>query len=150
VDKRYDTMDFFLIQSNYGACVAMAEDLPRARAILEPLFQRLKTNMEVDDLHLYLAGTNLASVLYLAGESTRALEISRELAGIVDTAMPPHRAYFQDRHRILEQAMESGQQFTVADWSDLPKQMNTSGAGPSWKHYGQGFLLTDLQIFTES
>jgi len=145
-----DTMDFCLIQSNYGACAAMAGDSARARSILQPLVERLKADTEADDLHVYLAGTNLASTLYLGGECASALKLSCELANIVDTAMPPHRSYFRKRHDILQEAMESGKQFSVADWHDLPRQATLSGPGPSWKHYGCGFLFTDLQIFTES
>jgi tetratricopeptide (TPR) repeat protein len=150
VDGKQDTMDFCLIQSNYGASAAMAGDLPRAKAILQPLVGRLKADAEADDLHVYLAGTNLASVLYLNGECSTALELSRELENIVDIAMPPHRPYFRKRHDTLHEAMESGIHFTVADWNHLPMQATLSGPGPSWKHYGRGFLFTDLQIFTES
>ena len=150
MDEKRDTMDFCLIQSNYGACAAMAGDLARARTILQSLVERLKADPESDDLHVYLAGTNLASTLYLSGESASALELSRELANIVDTAMPPHRSYFRKRHDILQAAMESGKQFSIADWHSLPRQATLSGPGPSWKHYGCGFLFTDLQIFTES
>lgn len=145
-----DTMDFSLIQSNLGASAAMTGDVVRARSILEPLVQRLRGNPEADDLHVYLAGTNLASVLYLAGEHVLAQELSYSLADIVDTANPPHRAYFRERHFILQRAMESGQVFTLEQWNDLPRQASPSGAGPCWGHYGRGFVFTDLQIFTES
>ncbi len=148
--KKIETMDFSLILSNYGACTAMAGDLSKAKNILEPLVKKLKSDEEVDDLHLYLAGTNLASVLFLAGQQAPALEISRDLTGILDTAMPPHRSYFRDRHRILQQSMESGRIFTIEEWNELPRQLFPSGAGPCWRHYGRGFLFTDLQIFTES
>jgi len=149
-EQKFDTMDFYLILSNFGACAAMAGDLPRAQAILDPLVRKLKHNPEIDDLHLYLAGTNLASVLYLAGDASQAKMLWDDLSRIRDTAMPPHRAYFRDRHEVLKQAIESGQIFTIEEWDKFPKQQLPSGAGPCWKHYGRGFLFTDLQIFTES
>lgn len=148
--KKIDTMDFALISSNYGACAAMAGNLLLAGTLLEPLVQRLRSEPEVDDLHLYLAGTNLASVLYLEGKHAEALALSTDLSNILDTAMPPHRAYFRDRHCILHQAMESGRAFTMTEWDELPRQIAPSGAGPCWRHYGRGFLFTDLEIFTES
>lgn len=148
--KNIDTMDFALVLSNYGACAAMADNLLLAGSLLGPLVHRLKSEPEVDDLHLYLAGTNLASVLCLEGKRADALALSTDLSSILDTAMPPHRAYFRDRHRILQEAMESSRTFTLTEWDELPRKVAPSGAGPSWRHYGRGFLFTDLQIFTES
>ncbi|MDP1869986.1 MAG: ATP-binding protein, partial [Gallionella sp.] len=148
--KKIDTMDFALVLSNYGACAAMAEDFPLATKVLGPLVKKLRSEPEVDDLHMYLAGTNLASVMYLQGNHAEATALSHDLSCILDTAMPPHRAYFRDRHRILHEAMESGRTFTMTEWCELPKQAAHSGAGPCWRHYGRGFLFTDLQIFTES
>ncbi|MDD2719751.1 MAG: AAA family ATPase [Gallionella sp.] len=148
--KKIDTMDFALVLSNYGACAAMAEDFPLATNVLGSLVKKLRSEPEVDDLHMYLAGTNLASVLYLQGNHAEATALSHDLSSILDTAMPPHRVYLRDRHRILHEAMESGRTFTMTEWGELPKQAAHSGAGPCWRHYGRGFLFTDLQIFTES
>jgi hypothetical protein len=148
--KPIAAMDAALVQSNHGACVALANDLTGAQAILEPLYTRLRSTPEVDDLHRYLAGTNLASVLYLAGEQARAIELTKTLSPISETAMPPHKVFFRDRHAVLLSAMESGAIYTAAEWHALPAKVLPSGAGPSWRHYGRGFVFTDLQIFTES
>ena len=149
-DKPMAAMDAALVRSNLGACVALSGDVGGALAVLEPLYDWLQSKPEADDLHAYLAGSNLASVLYLAGQSTRAIELLRTLSQISETAMPPHKAFFRDRHAILLAAMESGETFTVDEWQGLPAKVSRSGVGPSWRHYGRGFVFTDLQIFTES
>jgi len=149
-DKPIAAMDGALVRSNYGACVALAGDVAGAQAILEPLYARLQSTPEADDLHTYLAGTNLMSVLYLAGDKARAVDLSRDLSRISETAMPPHKAFFRDRHAILASAMASGASYSSIEWHNLPGKILSSGAGPSWRHYGRGFLFTDLQIFTES
>jgi hypothetical protein len=76
--------------------------------------------------------------------------LSDDLLRILETAMPPHKVYFRERHRILREAMGDGRTHTAEEWDELPRRIAPSGAGPSWRHYGRGFLLTDLQIFTES
>lgn len=150
LDKPIAVMDAALVQSNFGACVALANDLAGSQAILEPLYNRLQSTQDADDLHTYLAGTNLASVLYLAGQQARAIDMTKALTQISETAMPPHKVFFRDRHAILLAAMESGVIYTPAEWHALPAKVSPSGAGPSWRHYGRGFVFTDLQIFTES
>lgn len=150
LSKPIAAMDAALVQSNFGACVALTNDLASAQSILEPLYARLQSTTEADDLHTYLAGTNLASVLYLTGEQSHAVELTKTLSRISETAMPPHKVFFRDRHAILLAAMESGATYTPAEWHVLPAKVSPSGAGPSWRHYGRGFVFTDLQIFTES
>nr|WP_297383272.1 ATP-binding protein [uncultured Roseateles sp.] len=150
LDKPIAEMDAALIRSNFGACVALTSDLAAAQAILEPLYAKLQSTPEADDLHTYLAGTNLASVLYLAGDQARAIELTKTLSQISETAMPPHKVFFRDRHAILLAAMESGETYSPAEWHALPATVSPSGVGPSWRHYGRGFVFTDLQIFTES
>jgi len=149
-DKPMAAMDAALVQSNLGACVALTNDLAGARALLEPLYSRLQSAPEADDLHTYLAGINLASVLYLDGDQARAIELMNTLTAISETAMPPHKVFFRDRHAIVLAAMASSQTYTPAEWHALPAKVAPSGAGPSWRHYGRGFVFTDLQIFTES
>jgi hypothetical protein len=145
-----ETLDFALIRSNYGSIVALTGDLPKAKFILAITSQELVLESESDYLHRYLVGSNLACVKYLMGEKSTGLNEMVSLEKIVDIAMPPHRHFFRRRHDLLVEAMKSEVGFNVTDWNELPTKIDPSGLGPPWKHYGKGFLLTDLQIFSES
>lgn len=143
-------MDYALELSNCGACWALAGNLQRACDVLAPVVRDLEANSEADDYHRYFAGTNLASSLYLSGQTTQAIEIFDSLEESVETANPPHASYFQNRHRILRQAMHDNRSLTPEEWDLLPLRVDPVGTGPGWQHYGRGFLLSDIQIWTES
>ena len=144
------TMDYTLELSNCGACWALSGNLQRAYDVLTPLVRELDSNPETDDYHRYFAGTNLASTLYLLHQTTRAIAIFDSLEDLVETVNPPHTPYFRARHLILRQAMEESQDLSPAEWDLLPLRIDPSGTGPGWQHYGRGFLLSDIQIWTES
>ena len=144
------TMDYVLELSNCGACWALAGNLQRACDILAPVLRNLEAAPEADEYHRYFAGTNLGSSLYLSGQTTQAIAIFDSLEASVETVNPSHASYFRNRHRILRQAMQENRRLSPQEWDLLPLRVDPTGTGPGWQHYGHGFLLSDIQIWTES
>ena len=144
------TMDYALELSNCGACWALAGDLQRACDILTPVVRDLEASPKADEYHRYFAGTNLASALYLSGQTARGIRIFDSLEELVGMVNPPHAPYFKSRHRILRQAMDENRRVSPEEWDLLPQKVDPTGTGPGWQHYGRGFLLSDMQIWTES
>jgi tetratricopeptide (TPR) repeat protein len=150
VDKHIATLDHVFLQSNYGAALALAGDLAAAEEVLSDTYDAARSNSDIDHLHLYLAGSNLAAVRFLSGDQAGAAVIFDTLNTVLEEVYPAHTVYFKHRHVMFGRIIAEGNYLLPEQWHGLALVRDPDGPGPSWRHYGQGFLFTDIQIWTES
>ncbi len=150
VDRHIATLDHVFLVSNYGASLALGGDLVTAEIILAHAYGEISIDDDIDHLHLYLTGANLASVRFLSGNKAGAAEIFDTLTDVLEQVYPAHTAYFKQRHLILGQVIAEGDNLSPEQWHEIALSREPDGPGPSWRHYGKGFLFTDIQMWTES
>ena len=140
--------DSILMRINQAVLYASTNQLNQSFEILSGLKSRLIEQSNIELYYQYYVDSNLMVVEYLLGHKTKALQIWDEI-----TYMPSigDSNYYEKRHKLIKELFDSNIRITGAEWLTIidekyPNFINTT----SEKSIGNGFLLSDIQFFSES
>jgi DNA polymerase III delta prime subunit len=144
------TNDRPLLESNRAVLKIMSGDLVAPLKDLRHLFKALSSHDDYDAYYVYFIGNNLTGALYAAKQVEEAKAIWNALGQVVaklDTSRLPYRK----RHDIQSRCFSKPScEATAEVWEKhLAKEANLPLEGPSWAFLARGFLLSDLQYWSD-
>lgn len=150
VEHAPTTNDKSLLRSNLAVLQIMAGDLAAPIATLRELFESVSVRTDYDAYYVYFIGNNLAGALF----ASRQLDEARSVWGRLDQAvhgLASMRLPYRKRHDIQAQCFGDPAREASADVWDthITKRMTVPLEGPSWSFIGKGFLLSDLQYWSD-
>ncbi|MGN7765011.1 ATP-binding protein [Paenibacillus sp. 22594] len=148
LESHLQSDDSYIIKNNLSVLLALSGEFIKAKCNLEEMAH--DERIKVDDYYDYFISMNLASVLYILGEKMSALDILTEYEDKIPYICKNEKNFLVNRQRYLQELFSS-------DVSIDPNQFDTylinkypQILGPSWKHWGRGFLTSDIQFWSES
>jgi hypothetical protein len=141
-----DPGDAILIHNNMAVMQALAGDLPGAAHILRAVQRRLPR----DGYYAYFVSTNLTCFEYLVNGGPNARAQWVELATGIPMIPEADRAALQKRHALLTDAFDNVNTGEVERWWSYLNDTAPPQIGPVWNFYGYGFLLSDIQFWSEA
>ena len=141
-----DPGDAILINNNMAVLNALAGDLNEALHILGAVLERLPR----DGYYSYFVRSNLTCFQYLADGRARARAQWLELATGIPAIPEGDRVALEKRHELLTDAFGSVGIGDIARWWNYLNDTVAPQVGPVWKFYGYGFLLSDIQFWSEA
>ncbi|HET7436913.1 MAG TPA: ATP-binding protein [Thermoanaerobaculia bacterium] len=141
-----DPGDAILIDNNMAVMNALAGDLNMALGILSGVVQRLPR----DGYYSYFARTNLTCFEHLINGHARARAQWLDLAASIPTIPEGDRAALEKRHELLTNAFDNVGIGDIRRWWNYLNETIRPQVGPVWKFYGYGFLMSDIQFWSEA
>ena len=140
--------DTTLLKSNLAWLHALTGDYKTAAQYLEPVFHSLTELDEVDGYYPYFIGNNLAGAIYMLGDRERSAEIWHQLDGYVTEIAGPIAPYIARRHE-LQSILFSAPETPHQNWALYLNQTHNTQVGPGWRFYGNGFLASELEFWSD-
>jgi len=146
VESTPDPGDAILIDNNMAVMSALAGDLNVAVEILGAVVQRLPR----DGYYSYFVRTNLTCFQHLADGHAGARAQWLVLATGIPTIPEGDRIALEKRHELLTNAFDTVGIGDVQRWWNYLNETVPPQVGPVWKFYGYGFLMSDIQFWSEA
>jgi hypothetical protein len=141
--------DRILVQNNHAVVLIRSGRLSEAASILGSIHGVLLASREPDGYHQYFVANNLAGLAAISGDVTRARELLLECGKVIDQFYPAIHATMARRHQLIMQALEQAPTLTAEAWDAFLIERYGMQVGPQWTFYGRGFLLTDIQFWSD-
>lgn len=144
------TNDKPLLRSNLAVLQIMAGDLTAPTDTLSELFASVSVRTDYDAYYVYFIGNNLAGALFASGQVDKAKAVWKRLdqavRGLDSTRLP-----YRKRHDIQAQCFgEPMHEASPEMWdTHITRRTAIPLEGPSWSFIGKGFLLSDLQYWSD-
>lgn len=140
----------FIIRNNYAVFTALSDNVSAAREEFEGLAAELTREGIEDEFYLYLIRSNLAGVLHVMGDTAKGRRLWNELANSVPGIPGSDREYLLSRQKLQAIAFDRIPPGNVHLWNNYLGTRWPNHLGAGWRFYGQGFMLSDSQIWSES
>ncbi|BCS55642.1 ATP-binding protein [Geobacter sp. SVR] len=141
--------DNFILRNNLGVLLALQGQLKEAKDELTAAYQDL-CSTDGDDFFAYYLLSNLVGVEAIGGDKISArkyfLSLQNLQPGILSWELP----HLELRCRLLDWAIDNVEPKTGQEWMHALFAIDEDGLGPSWKYLGLGFIMSDLQFWSES
>jgi ABC-type dipeptide/oligopeptide/nickel transport system ATPase component len=140
--------DNTLLKSNVAWLFAMMGNYKAVVLSLEPVYQSLIVIDEIDGYYIYFLGNNLAGAFYMLGEKQRAVSIWKDLNKHIKDIVGPMADYITRRHELQSEIFVNTTT-NLQDWESYLSRNYPLQVGPGWKFYGNGFLASDLEFWSD-
>lgn len=137
-----------LLQNNYFVFKALNNNLRESLKLCENLNNHLASTTRNDSYYRYFVGMNQAILYFLNGERLVANKIINELK----LAIPqiPDKHYLLRRHEVIQILVQNDDIEDAVLWNSYVLDKFPNEIGPGWKFFGKGFLLSDMQFWSDS
>lgn len=142
--------DRTLLVANRAVLALMCGEVGRGGELLRSAWAEV-VSLELDDYYRLYCGSNLAIATALAGERREASDILQAAQGCVE-AMPKRvRHAHRRRHAMMSAAVLDASVDTAAAFDAYPARARApDGDQDPWWSIGRGFLLSDIQVWSEA
>lgn len=140
--------DRILLQNNYVVMNALSADVDGALSISNQLWKLLSNSSRKDEYYTYFVGVNRAVLFYMVYGQRKATELLDTLASKIPSI--PDKVFLAERHRIIRELFQKNKITDPVMWNRYILENRPSNLGPAWKFWGQGFLFTDMQFWSDS
>jgi len=141
--------DSSLVVVNCGAALALAGRCREAKDLLMKSWQASHDD-DLDGYYVFYIGCNLASVCMCLGDWAQAKQfLSLASAFIGDIRQEFHRCHRKRMDVLLDRIEEQGP-VSPHELDRLPMSFDPDGPHVAWRSLGYGFLLSDIQVWSES
>jgi tetratricopeptide (TPR) repeat protein/energy-coupling factor transporter ATP-binding protein EcfA2 len=145
-----DRLDYSLLVANRGVVTMMCGRISEADALLERCYNGCKVD-GVEGYYLLFSATNYAISRYLLGEPQRAIELLDEVAARMWEIPNELRRSLEIRNETLRQGIATATVTNVDEIDQLPRLMRgVDGPHVSWRSFGYGLVMSDIQVWSES
>jgi len=150
VEQAPPTNDKSLLRSNLAVLQIVAGDIASSIDTLGELFEFVSARSDYDAYYVYFIGNNLAGGLFASRQTAKARAIWDKLGQVVP-GLDSTKLPYQKRHAIQSQCLAHAAYEASADvWETyIAKHTSLPPEGPSWSFIGTGFLLSDLQYWSD-
>ena len=141
--------DRLLIASNLAAVRARAGDLSGALRGLERCDIALGQLYQPDPYYVYFVRSNLVACQFHAGALPDPIAAWRELEGPLAATHEPLRPFLRRRHELQAAAFSEVAPGAIGQWDNYVLARYPRQLGRPWTFYGRGFLLSDIQHWSD-
>jgi ABC-type transport system involved in cytochrome c biogenesis ATPase subunit len=146
-----DRLDHSLLTVNRGVLRLMAGLVSEADDLLRQSYEGCKAD-STEAYYLLFASSNYAISQYLLGMRARAAELLDEAAQCLGDIPSELRRSLEVRQQLMRTAITGGAAgLDVTELDHFPKSVR-GDAGPhsSWRSFGYGLIMSDIQVWSES
>jgi tetratricopeptide (TPR) repeat protein len=141
--------DKLLIQNNLATMQIHASSLNTAIEILEKCDEALGGLYRPDPYYSYFIRSNLAAVRFHASLLPDPYSAWQELSGLLSSVHEPLRPFLQRRHELLVAGFSDVNPGDLRAWDSYLQSLHPRQLGRPWTFYGRGFLLSDIQHWSD-
>jgi hypothetical protein len=138
--------DLVLLRNNTAILRALTGDLSRAAEELASV----ASSVASDGYYRYFVQANLISMAHLLGQAADAKQQWLTLGERIPQIPDPDRIALRKRHELLAGAFDTVTSGDPSDWWHFVSHIAPPQVGPVWRFYGYGFLLSDIQFWSEA
>lgn len=141
--------DRCLFAINRGVLAMLAGRAEIAAAILQGVWDHV-IEEELDGYYQLYAASNLAAVRALTGDRAEALRLLAAAGSVLHYV--PHwlEPFHRRRHQLVLAAVERGGIAATDEWDRYPSSVRApAGTQDFWWSIGHGFLMSDIQVWSE-
>jgi hypothetical protein len=137
-----------LLRNNYIILKALNGELDNALTLIDQLHNLLTSTTREDNYYEYFVGINRFVIHFLNGKKNTAKKIIEELQHKIPQI--PDKHFLQRRHEILEAIYRKSKISDPLEWNNCLFEKYPQELGQSWRFFGNGFLFTDMQFWSDS
>jgi len=137
-----------LLKNNYTIFIAMNGELERARLLIDELNDLLLSTTRGDNYYEYFVGINKFAIHLLNGKKSTAKKLLSELK--LKIPQIPDKHFLQRRHELLEIIYRNNKIINPVEWNEYLLKKYPQELGLSWRFFGNGFLFSDMQFWSDS
>lgn len=145
-----DHADSILLRNNLAVFMTMSGKLDEARLELESLSKRIERENSSDDYYFYFVNSNLIALEYLLGTTSEGLAQWINLSKRIPQIPEGDRIMLIRRHDLLIEAIGDVPKGDFVGWQYFLQRNYAEELGRAWRFFRNGFLLTDIQFWSES
>lgn len=142
--------DSILVRNNRAVLSALGGDLGWALQEFQALAKQIEDREIEDSFYLYFIRSNLIALLFLSGDKTDAISRWSKLEDAIPFIAEADRVFLIRRHEMQKQAFERIEAGDIEGWHTYLQKNFQNELGRPWQFYGRGFLVSDLQFWSES
>ena len=144
-----DFCDNFLLRNNLGVLLALQGQLKEAKDVLGSAYRDLCSE-DPDDFFAFYLLNNLVGVEVIGGDKAAASKYFMSLKNLKPAILSWELPHLELRLRLLDRAIGEFGSNSPVEWMNALFDYDKDGLGPSWKYLGWGFMMSDLQFWSES
>ncbi len=145
-----DRLDHSLLSVNRGVIYLLSGRLAEADELLRRSYEGCKAD-GAEGYYLLFASANYAVSQYLLGSRGRASELLEESGQCLGELPSELRRSLEVRQQIMRTAIAQEVVLGVNELDRLPKSLRgEEGAHVSWRSFGYGLIMSDIQVWSES
>jgi len=142
------TNDTLLLRSNHAVAIALLGKPTEAAEVLWDAFAAVSRPESGETYDCYFIGNNLAGALYDVGNLPEARRVWSRLDSLAAALPVPIRGFMDLRHQVMTSIL-SAPPIEGVGWDDAPREKLRDRIGPMWRFFGRGFLLSELQFWSD-
>lgn len=144
-----NTYDRVLVASNMATLDLLAGRLSEGLETLRELFEYVKSG-DMDPYYYTYCSSNLASAWFHAGQQALAEQVWHTIPSYIARFRTSERVMLEKRHQIMTAAFSRLKPGDIAGWDEYPSSCRSTFASATWGCFGRGFLLSDIQVWSET
>lgn len=144
-----NTYDRVLVASNMATLDLLAGRLSEGLDTLRELFEYVKSR-DMDPYYYTYCASNLASAWFHAGQQALAEQVWCTIPAYIARFRTSERVMLEKRHQIMTTAFSRLKSGDIAGWEEYPASCRSTFASATWECFGRGFLLSDIQVWSET
>jgi hypothetical protein len=148
--ERRAVADRQLILNNFMVVLALAGHCDEALHIGYKVEREIRDLRKDDAYYRYFVQTNMAGLFHLSGRRSEGEQLWHELETRVPTIPQEDRPYLVERQQLQLDAFAEVATGDAAGWHDYLQRKHPVMLGDGWRFFGRGFLLSDIQFWSES
>jgi hypothetical protein len=137
--------DLVLLTNNAAVLRALTGELAQAAEELSLISSLLPS----DGYYAYFVNANLVSMSHLLTREPDLKQRWAHLGEHIPLIPEPDRIALRKRHELLGTAFDRVNTGNANDWWHFISRAAPPQVGPVWRFYGYGFLLSDIQFWSE-
>jgi hypothetical protein len=142
--------DRHLILNNLVVVTALAGQLDEAMLLCTNLEGELVERQKDDSYYQYFVRSNLAGLLHLVGKTAKAKKLWQTLETQVPEIAREDRPYLLQRQKLQADAFKEVSEGDFVGWQNYLQRKHPRVLGDGWRFFGRGFLMSDIQFWSES
>lgn len=126
-------------------------DFKKAIFLLNKAINILEERKNEDNYYEYFLKINFITLNYFLGHKKNLKKKLNDLFNKIPCLPDSDKELLLYRHKAIEKTLLSAEIKSPDDyWDNFLMKKDTMGLGKAWRFWGRGFLLSDLQFWSES
>lgn len=143
-----DQADHLLIKNNCAVIHCLNDDLITAKNIFTEIRSKISNTKELDPYYVYFILSNWVCLQFILGEKENIIEDWTNLKNKIPKL--PESSFLYKRHELIHESFLTSSIITGPEWNRHLFEKDPYQLGPAWSFLGTGFLISDLQFWSES